>query len=129
MFKPLVQAYLCTNIANTRSYQKYKTVLIVGAEKLSSILDFEDRTTCVLFGDGASATINAKQWFKYRYIAYGYGADGATPNYSPTCRWFRDTSFLESVNNRLHFLKMNGKEIFQKLSALWGNPVLSPWSL
>ena len=46
------------NIANTMILSKqYKTVLIVGSEKLSSILDFEDRTTCVLFGDGASAAI------------------------------------------------------------------------
>ena len=35
----------------------FKRALIIGAEKTSSILDFEDRTTCVLFGDGASAAV------------------------------------------------------------------------
>ena len=49
------------NLANTMILSKqYKTILIIGAEKLSSILDFKDRTTCVLFGDGASAAIVSK---------------------------------------------------------------------
>ena len=53
MFKLLFSFIYALNIANTMILSKqYKTVLIVGAEKLS-ILDFEDRTTCVLFGDGA----------------------------------------------------------------------------
>ena len=39
------------------SSKRYKNALVVGAEKLSSIMDWEDRTTCVLFGDGAGAAV------------------------------------------------------------------------
>ena len=44
-------------VAMLRSYKKYKYALVIGAEKLSSIVDWQDRSTCVLFGDGASAVI------------------------------------------------------------------------
>jgi 3-oxoacyl-[acyl-carrier-protein] synthase-3 len=40
---------------------RYKKALVVGAEKMSSIMDWEDRTTCVLFGDGAGAAVLSKE--------------------------------------------------------------------
>lgn len=111
------------NLANTMILSKqYKTILIIGAEKLSSILDFKDRTTCVLFGDGASAAIVSKSDNSGVGILHtDTGADGGTPELLhqpaggsaiPPC--------IDSINNRLHFLKMNGKEIFKKAVRVMG---------
>src|SRR5262245_27368221 len=50
MFSTLVVAHMITT-------GPYRTALVVGAENMSAILDFQDRTTCVLFGDGASAAV------------------------------------------------------------------------
>jgi len=111
------------NIANTMILSKqYKTVLVVGAEKLSSILDFEDRTTCVLFGDGASAAILTQSSDSNVGILHtDTGADGETPEllYQPAGGSAIPPS-IDSVNNRLHFLKMNGKEIFKKAVRVMG---------
>ena len=110
------------NIANTMILSKqYKTVLIVGAEKLSSILDFEDRTTCVLFGDGASAAILTQSSDSNTGILHtDTGADGATPEllHQPAGGSAIPPS-LDSVNKRLHYLKMNGKN-FKKAVRVMG---------
>ena len=111
------------NIANTMILSKqYKTVLIVGAEKLSSILDFQDRTTCVLFGDGASAAILTQSNDSNIGILHtDTGADGETPEllYQPAGGSAIPPS-IDTINNRLHFLKMNGKEIFKKAVRVMG---------
>ena len=111
------------NIANTMILSKqYKTVLVIGAEKLSSILDFEDRTTCVLFGDGASAAIlTHTSDSKVGILHTDTGADGETPEllYQPAGGSSMPSS-IDSVNNRLHYLKMNGKEIFKKAVRVMG---------
>ena len=93
------------NIANTMILSKqYKTVLIVGSEKLSSILDFEDRTTCVLFGDGASAAILSQSNDSNTGILHtDTGADGESPEllHQPAGGSAIPPS-LDSVRNRLH---------------------------
>ena len=52
---------------------RYKCALVIGAEKMSSILDWEDRTTCVLFGDGAGACNNydRRRWSQPRGLPLG----------------------------------------------------------
>ena len=68
---------------------RYQNALVVGAEKMSSILDWEDRTTCVLFGDGAGAAVLSKQGSGPRLLGFYCGADGSNP--SLLCqpgRWF-----------------------------------------
>ncbi|MGB1126926.1 MAG: beta-ketoacyl-ACP synthase III [Opitutales bacterium] len=93
----------------------YKKALVIGAEKTSPILDFEDRTTCVLFGDGASAAVlglcDEPQTGILGSIA---GADGSNPDL--LCQPGGGTAIpasKQSVEGRQHFLKMNGKEIFK----------------
>jgi len=90
-------------------------VLVIGAEKLSSILDWQDRTTCVLFGDGAGAMVfSASEDASCGVIDTFIGADGSTPDLlcmpggGSSC-----PATPESIDQRLHFLKMNGKEIFK----------------
>lgn len=111
------------NIANNmiRSGQ-YKNVLVVGAEKTSSILDFEDRTTCVLFGDGASAAIlSSSEESSVGILHTDSGADGENPEL--LCQPAGGSAIpasSTSVSSRQHFLKMNGKEIFKKAVRVMG---------
>jgi len=55
----------------------YRTVLVIGAEKLSSIVDWTDRNTCVLFGDGAGAAIMQSRAQAHGLLTACMGADGA----------------------------------------------------
>jgi len=89
-------------------------VLVVGAEKLSSIVDWEDRNTAVLFGDGAGAVILGVNSAKEGIIAFELGADGSGKDYLylPAGGSMLPASH-ETVEKRLHFIKMNGKEVFK----------------
>ena len=92
-----------------------KYVLVLGAEKLSSIVDWDDRNTCVLFGDGAAAVILEKTDDGNDSIkAYNLGADGACKDilFMPA-GGSRMPASLESVQNRKHFINMTGKEVFK----------------
>src|SRR5271170_553980 len=56
--------------------RSYETVLVIGAEKLSSIVNWQDRNTCVLFGDGAGAVILRSRPDGRGLLSYDMGADG-----------------------------------------------------
>lgn len=92
----------------------YETVLVIASEKLSSIVDYEDRTTCVLFGDGASACVVSS---KGRGLVINHvclGADGSQENLIKLpAGGSRLPASQESVAARLHFIKMEGKETFK----------------
>ena len=96
------------------SSKRYKCSLVVGAEKLSSIMDWEDRTTCVLFGDGAGAAIITNSGGGSQLIGFKSGADGSNPTllHQPAGGSLQPAS-SDSLTNRGHFLKMNGREIFK----------------
>ena len=92
----------------------YKNALIIGAEKLTSIVDWEDRGTCVLFGDGAGASILAPSGGDGKLLAYDLGSNGA----------YGDLLFIpgggsknpateETVKKRMHYIKMNGNAVFK----------------
>lgn len=94
---------------------RYRNALIVGTEKLSSILDWEDRTTCVLFGDGAGAAVlSLSDEPNAGVIDFKLGADGANGDvlYMPGggCA---NPATPSSIDDRLHFLKMRGREVFK----------------
>jgi len=92
----------------------YKNILIVASEKLSSIVDYEDRNTCVLFGDGASACVvsNQGKGFLIRHVSLG--ADGALAELLILpAGGSRTPTTCETVAAKQHFLKMDGKEVFK----------------
>src|SRR5882724_6343303 len=92
----------------------YDTVLVVGAEKLSSIVDWEDRNTCVLFGDGAGAAILQNRPNSHGLLTACMGADGAKADLlSMPGGGSRCPATSQSVANRLHYLRMDGKETFK----------------
>ena len=93
---------------------RYRKALVIGAEKMSSIMDWEDRTTCVLFGDGAGAAVLSNEGIGPELLGFYCGADGSNP--SLLCQPAGGSAFpatTETVNDRKHFLKMNGREIFK----------------
>ena len=93
---------------------RYKKALVVGAEKMSSIMDWEDRTTCVLFGDGAGAAVLSKEGEGPALVGFYCGADGSNP--SLLCQPAGGSALpasSETLSSRKHFLKMNGREIFK----------------
>ncbi|MBI3191825.1 MAG: ketoacyl-ACP synthase III [Pedosphaera parvula] len=92
----------------------YDTVLVIGAEKLSTIIDWTDRNTCVLFGDGAGAAILQNRPNAHGLLTTCIGADGSKagllsmPGGGSQC-----PATVDSVNRRLHYLRMDGKETFK----------------
>ena len=92
----------------------YKTVLVIGAEKLSSITDWTDRNTCVLFGDGAGAAILQNRPNAHGLLTAVMGADGEKSDLLfMEGGGSRCPATVDSVNARLHYLRMEGKETFK----------------
>jgi len=92
----------------------YDTVLVVGAEKLSSITDWQDRNTCVLFGDGAGAAVLQNRPNSHGLLTAVMGADGDKAELlfmeggGSAC-----PATADSVSARKHYLRMEGKETFK----------------
>ncbi|HXL02482.1 MAG TPA: beta-ketoacyl-ACP synthase III [Candidatus Atribacteria bacterium] len=87
--------------------------LVVGAETLSKILDWQDRSTCVLFGDGAGAAVLGLSK-EGGIIATYLGSDGGGAHLLELpAGCSRMPASLDTVNNRLHYIKMNGNEVFK----------------
>ena len=92
----------------------YKNILVVSAEKLSSIVDYTDRNTCVLFGDGASACIvnDADQGYTIENVTLGADGDQSNLLILPA-GGSRLPPTQETVSKGLHYLQMEGKEVFK----------------
>ena len=92
---------------------RYRNALVIGAEVLSGFIDWTDRSTCVLFGDGAGACVMAPV-ARGGIIATDMGCDGTASEllYMPGGGSKYPPSH-SSVDQRLHFLRMNGGEIFK----------------
>lgn len=92
----------------------HKNILIVASEKLSSIVNYEDRNTCVLFGDGASACVVSGTKPGYVIENVSLGCDGKQSELLilPAGGSKRPAS-VETVQAGEHFIKMEGKEVFK----------------
>ncbi|HEY7898752.1 MAG: beta-ketoacyl-ACP synthase III [Gemmatimonadales bacterium] len=92
------------------------TALVVGAEKMSAIIDWTDRSTCVLFGDGAGAVIvqRNKAGEKAGILSTFMRSDGCLANllYRPDGGAAHPMT-KEIVENRTHLVKMAGREVFK----------------
>ncbi|GAA8461476.1 ketoacyl-ACP synthase III [Helicobacter pylori] len=92
----------------------YENVLIVGAEKTSSVLDFKDRGTCILFGDGAGAcVIGRTKCLKESVLDVQISANGNFSNYLYTPRTLKPTPFSVKEEALEPFLRMKGNEVFK----------------
>ncbi len=91
----------------------YKKALVVGVEVLSSITDWQDRNTCVLFGDGAGAAVLSE--VKSGGIISTYlGCDGSkTGILNMPAGGSRNPATHDTVEKRMHYLKMQGNDVFK----------------
>jgi 3-oxoacyl-[acyl-carrier-protein] synthase III len=92
----------------------YNTVLVIGAEKLSTIIDWQDRQTCVLFGDGAGAAILRSRGEEHGILTTCMGADGSQADILlMPAGGAKYPASKESVSAGMHHLKMAGKEVYK----------------
>ena len=102
---------VCAMVASGR----YKKALLIGVEKLSAVVDWQDRTTCVLFGDGAGAAVvglsseEGKGLIGTRLGSFGEGAELLYIPRGGTSA----PSTPESIAARDHCIRMKGKEVFK----------------
>lgn len=91
-----------------------KNVVVVGADKMSSIMDYTDRTTCVLFGDGAGAVLLQKDEGDCGVIDSLLHSDGAGGDYlcMPAGGSLRPASH-ETVDAKQHFIFQDGQPVFK----------------
>ncbi|MEI6242158.1 MAG: beta-ketoacyl-ACP synthase III [Chlamydiota bacterium] len=92
----------------------YKKVLIIAAEKLSSIVNYNDRGTCVLFGDGAAACVVGFASKGYTIQGVSLGADGGQSDLLILpAGGSRHPASHETVDKKMHYLCMEGNEVFK----------------
>lgn len=93
---------------------KYKKVLLIGADKMSSIIDYTDRTTCIIFGDGAGAVL-------FEPNTEGYGLQDEHLRSDGKGREFLKIeaggsllpASAETVKNKMHYVQQDGKSVFK----------------
>jgi len=92
----------------------YKHVLVIGVDVLSRITDYTDRSTCVLFGDGAGAAVLGPVPDGYGILGLELGADGSGAEFLKLpAGGSRSPASLETVTQREHFIKMAGNDVFK----------------
>lgn len=92
----------------------YKNILVVASEKVSSFVDYTDRNTCVLFGDGASAAWIEASREGLCIESISLGADGEQAHLGVIpAGGSRKPATLETVKGHEHYVKMEGKELFK----------------
>lgn len=92
----------------------HRNVLVVGSETLSRILDWNDRATCVLFGDGAGAVVVSAGVHASLQPQFVLGSDGSGgPALCLPAGGSRMPAREETVRDRLHFVRMAGPEVFR----------------
>jgi 3-oxoacyl-[acyl-carrier-protein] synthase-3 len=102
------EAYLASGI--------YRTALIIGSESLSMLTNWEDRSTCILFGDGAGAAVlRAEEGRRYLPVTHSDGSKGA----ALTCKSRMGQglpgreNFLKEEADEQYFMRMDGQEVFK----------------
>lgn len=91
-----------------------ETALVIGAEKMSSFVDWNDRNTCVLFGDAAGAAVVQARGASHGLMASAFGSDGSLGELLMLpAGGSRRPASDQTVKDRLHYLKMAGREVFK----------------
>lgn len=93
---------------------RFKTALVIGAEKMSTIVDWQDRATCVLFGDGAGAVVVQARDTGEGILSSVTGSDGSLAGLlNLPAGGSRNPASPQTIEGRMHFMHMEGKEIFK----------------
>jgi 3-oxoacyl-[acyl-carrier-protein] synthase III len=106
--------YALTTGGNMIEAGRAKKVLVIGADKMSAIVDFTDRTTCILFGDAGGAVV-LEEGDEGGIIDYVHHTEGdeACMLYQPAGGSLNPAS-EETVKNKMHFIRQDGKSVFKK---------------
>ncbi len=92
----------------------YETALVIGADKMSAVTDWQDRGTCILFGDGAGAVVLKRTVTHRGIMATATGADGSLGDLLMIPGGgSRHPASHETVDQRLHTVKMAGNNVFK----------------
>ncbi len=102
-----------------------ENILVIGAETLSRIVDWTDRNSCVIFGDGAGAAVVSKYGAGCKIIDNVIHSDGSSIHllYMPGGGSKHPTS-AETVRDRRHFLKMTGQGLYKEATTSMANAVI-----
>lgn len=106
--------YALTTGAQFIETGKYKKVIVVGADKMSSIIDYQDRTTCIIFGDGGGTVLLEPNSDGFGIIDSILHSDGSGRQflYQPAGGSAMPATH-ETVENRLHYVKQEGQQVFK----------------
>jgi 3-oxoacyl-[acyl-carrier-protein] synthase-3 len=102
----------------------YRNALVIGAEHLSIGIDWTDRNTCVLFGDGAGAVVLEASDQPTGLLAFDLGSDGSDYDalIFPGCAGANPPSH-DVIDRKLHYLRMDGKRVFKFASRVLADSV------
>ncbi|MEL6533930.1 MAG: beta-ketoacyl-ACP synthase III [Bacteroidota bacterium] len=92
----------------------YKKVLVIGADKMSSIINYQDRTTCIIFGDGGGAVLLEPDTEGHGIIDAVLGSDGVGEDFlHMKAGGSRRPATHETIDNREHYVFQEGKTVFK----------------
>ena len=107
--------YGLTTAAHLVSAGSHKKVLVIGSDTMSRIIDYTDRSTCILFGDGAGAMlIEPAGEGETGFVDFVNQIDGSGGDYlKQPAGGSRMPASAETVANRLHYVKQDGQQVFK----------------
>jgi len=101
---------------------QYRNIVVVGVEVTSRNVDWSDRNTCVLFGDGAGAVVIQRTEEEAGLLSHFLGSDGGGEQHIiQVSGGTRYPTTHERLDQGLHYLKMNGREVFKFASTVMGS--------
>ena len=93
---------------------RYKNVIVIGADKNSAIINYEDRNTCILFGDGAGAVLLEQTTAEEGLIDNVFRTDGSgKEQLIVQAGGSLNPSSIDTVNNKLNYISQNGRVVFK----------------
>jgi 3-oxoacyl-[acyl-carrier-protein] synthase-3 len=93
---------------------KYKKVIVVGVDKMSSIIDYEDRTTCIIFGDGCGAVLLEPNYEGNGIQDFILRSDGSGKQFLiQPAGGSANPPTIQTVEDKMHFVKQEGKSVFK----------------
>jgi 3-oxoacyl-[acyl-carrier-protein] synthase-3 len=114
--------YGLANASNFIATGMYKHALVIGADSLSTITDYTDRNTCILFGDGAGAVVIGEVPEGRGFKSFELGADGSGgPLLKIEGGGSRNPASAATLENRMHYIYMAGAEVFKFAVRIMGN--------
>jgi 3-oxoacyl-[acyl-carrier-protein] synthase III len=106
--------YALTTGAKFVESGSYKKVIVIGGDKMSSIINYKDRTTCIIFGDGAGAVLLEPTTEEFCIVDSIHKSDGSGAQYlHMKAGGSRMPATQESVANALHYVHQEGSAVFK----------------